>query len=462
MRSSSIFKIFLVLALLEFTSGATTVHSSCGLSLPCKSSVQSGKTAFSITNKGNGGAGLFAINNTDNNKAALVGRTNSSADNAYGVLGRVSSTLAGNLSAGVVGTNKGTNPDALPILLMGVWGVSDSTSGLGVLGQSNAGIGVRGLSTVGIAMFGETTDPAGGIGVWGKSNTRGVVGTQGNTSCPGTYGIGGCATTGNGIYGQADTGYAVLAQSNTGVGILGKSNNAIGVWGNSSTRGIVGTLGSTSCAGTYGVGGCAVDGDGVVGRSTNGRAGYFIGNVQITGTLTKGAGAFKIDHPLDPQNKYLYHSFVESSDMMGIYTGNVALNQQGEATLILPDWFDALNRDFRYQLTAIGAPAPNLYIAEPIKNNRFKIAGGQPKMTVSWQVTGVRHDPYSELHRIPVEEMKPEEERGKYLHPLAYGKPQEMGEDRVGEPDMAVASLRPGAVQTVTRNSQNSPSIPED
>lgn len=83
-------------------------------------------------------------------------------------------------------------------------------------------------------------------------------------------------------------------------------------------------------------------------------------------------------------------------------------------------------------------------------------------MTVSWQVTGVRHDPYSELHRIPVEEMKPEEERGKYLHPLAYGKPQEMGEDRVGEPDMAVASLRPGAVQTVTRNSQNSPSIPED
>jgi hypothetical protein len=182
-----------------------------------------------------------------------------------------------------------------------------------------------------------------------------------------------------------------------------------------------------------------VDGDGVVGRSTNGRAGFFDGNVVITGSLTKGSGAFKIDHPQDPENKYLYHSFVESSDMMSIYTGNVVLDQHGEATVALPEWFEALNRDFRYQLTAIGAPAPNLYIAEQVAHNRFKIGGGQPTMTVSWQITGVRHDPYAIQNRVPVEEGKPQAERGKYLHPAAYDKPLKMGVNYVSQSEASYA-----------------------
>ena len=144
------------------------------------------------------------------------------------------------------------------------------------------------------------------------------------------------------------------------------------------------------------------------------------GDLSVAGVLSKGSGSFKIDHPLDPQNKYLSHSFVESPDMMNIYNGNVILDDRGEAWVELPEWFEALNKDFRYQLTCIGGFA-QVYIADEIEDKRFRIAGGTPGLKVSWQVTGVRQDPFAELHRIKVEEEKPDGERGTYLHPEAYG-----------------------------------------
>jgi hypothetical protein len=94
----------------------------------------------------------------------------------------------------------------------------------------------------------------------------------------------------------------------------------------------------------------------------DGQAGRFLGSVYISGTLTNPGGGSGIDHPLDPANKYLHHSFVESPDMKNIYDGVVVLNAKGEAVVKLPTWFGALNKDFRYQLTPIGAPGPNLYI----------------------------------------------------------------------------------------------------
>jgi hypothetical protein len=145
-----------------------------------------------------------------------------------------------------------------------------------------------------------------------------------------------------------------------------------------------------------------------------------VGNLNVTGTLSKGAGSFKIDHPVDPANKYLSHSFVESPDMMNIYNGNVALDAKGQAWVELPSYFEALNQDFRYQLTAIGAPGPNLYVAQEIKGNRFQIAGGKAGAKVSWQVTGVRHDAYANAHRIPTEEEKIGDDRGSYLHPELF------------------------------------------
>jgi hypothetical protein len=89
--------------------------------------------------------------------------------------------------------------------------------------------------------------------------------------------------------------------------------------------------------------------------------------------------------------------------------------------VVLPEWFEALNRDFRYQLTAIGAPAPELYIADEIEDNRFRIAGGQPNGKVSWTVTGIRQDAYAKAHPMQVEVDKTEEERGLYIDATVYG-----------------------------------------
>jgi hypothetical protein len=158
----------------------------------------------------------------------------------------------------------------------------------------------------------------------------------------------------------------------------------------------------------------------------NGYAGYFSGDVNVTGTLSKGGGSFKIDHPLDPENKYLYHSFVESPDMMNIYNGNVITDAAGEAEVILPDYFEVLNRDFRYQLTVIGTFAQAI-IAEKIRDGRFTIKSDKPFVEVSWQVTGIRQDAFANANRIPVEEYKKPEGRGKYIHPEAHGFGKERG-----------------------------------
>jgi hypothetical protein len=148
------------------------------------------------------------------------------------------------------------------------------------------------------------------------------------------------------------------------------------------------------------------------------------GNVNIAGNLSKGGGSFKIDHPLDPANKYLYHSFVESPDMMNVYNGNVVTNQRGVATVTLPDYFEALNQDFRYQLTVIGQFSQAI-VAKEIGSNRFTIKTSKPGVKVSWQVTGIRHDAYADAHRIEVEVEKPPQEQGRYLHPELFGAPAE-------------------------------------
>ncbi len=147
-------------------------------------------------------------------------------------------------------------------------------------------------------------------------------------------------------------------------------------------------------------------------------------DLNVDGNLSKGAGSFKIDHPLDPENKYLYHSFVESPDMMNVYNGNIVLNNIGEAIVELPNYFEELNMEFRYQLTCIGGYA-NIYISSEVSNNQFEISGGKPGLKVSWQVTGIRKDPYAKKNRIQVEVDKSTEERGYYLHYKEYNQPIE-------------------------------------
>lgn len=151
---------------------------------------------------------------------------------------------------------------------------------------------------------------------------------------------------------------------------------------------------------------------------------YLDGNVAIAGNVTKGGGSFKIDDPLDPASKYLSHSFVESPDMMNVYNGNITTDRHGFATVELPNYFEALNCDYRYQLKVIGQFA-QATVAKEITHNRFIIKTNRPDVKVSWQVTGIRHDAYANAHRIPVEENKPPQELGHYLHPELFGAPAE-------------------------------------
>jgi len=165
--------------------------------------------------------------------------------------------------------------------------------------------------------------------------------------------------------------------------------------------------------------------------ASNSYAGYFIGGVQVSGVLSKTAGSFKIDHPQDPANKYLIHSFVESPDMMNIYNGIITTDQNGDAEVVLPSYFEALNMDFRYQLTPIGTFAQS-YVAEEINGNRFKIKTDKAHVKISWQVTGVRQDAWAKEHRFVPEVDKEAKNKGKYLHPELYG---QSIEEAIGMPN---------------------------
>ncbi len=309
---------------------------------------------------------------------------------------------------------------------MGSVQIADGTQGDGKVFTSAAnGLGSWEDVTITapLALSGKDT----GI-IKGTYTTNGNYGYLGSVDY-GVYGIytddghyGALGTTSEGVYGIHSSGCYGLVGTTSGVYGIHSNGNNYGHVGD-SYRGVYG-----STTNGYGIAGYATStGTGVYGFSSSGDAGYFNGTVDITGTLSKGGGSFKIDHPLDPANKYLYHSFVESPDMMNVYNGNVSLNQNGEAIVELPAYFEALNNNFRYQLTAIGAPGPNLYIAEEISGNSFKIAGGSSGMKVSWQVTGVRQDAFAKAHRIKTEVDKEADKKGKYIHPVENGKSKTLG-----------------------------------
>ncbi|MGZ5393772.1 MAG: hypothetical protein ACXWD3_18610, partial [Mycobacterium sp.] len=100
----------------------------------------------------------------------------------------------------------------------------------------------------------------------------------------------------------------------------------------------------------------------------------------------------------------------------------------GRATVILPDYFAALNHDYRYQLTVLGQFAQAI-VSREIAGNSFEIHTDKPGVKVSWQVTGIRQDAYAKEHPIEVEKFKSAEEQGKYLYPTGFGAGEE---NRIG------------------------------
>ena len=345
-------------------------------------------------------------------------QTTSAGGALFGVVHDV--TLVGN---GSLGSPLGV---AIPLLLSG------SVSGSGVIQATNTadGWGIEstgGPGREGLNANGGDSDSFGGNGVIANGGNSLIAGGGDgmrafggrSDSAPGGVGVrasGGSAKTGDG-----GVGAIVNGGNSDSSGLGGDGVRAFGGFGTDATN-------------TGGIGILARRGPGFDG-ATDGLAGRFEGDVEVSGNLSKGGGSFKIDHPLDPENRYLYHSFVESPDMMNIYNGNVVTDENGEASVMLPGWFEALNRDFRYQLTVIGTFAQAI-VADEIKDNRFVIRTSAPNVKVSWQVTGVRQDAYANKHRIKVEEQKAKQERGYYLHPEAFNQPEDRGVEWARHPEL--------------------------
>ena len=266
---------------------------------------------------------------------------------------------SGNLLQGASGGNTVFSIDSTGLGTFN-GGVSATGVNIGVLGSTGNGFGVQGQAS------------GTGTGVWGIAVSSSGVGVRAQNSSQAGVGL---WVLGNG--GTAANGGTVAKFTDqTG------NSNAILLLGNSGTGCISNT---TPCTTVF-----TVDSS---------------GNLTISGTLTAATKHFKIDDPLDPEHKALYHASIESSEMVNLYSGNVILDRKGQAVIRMPEWFEALNTDFRYQLTTIGRSAP-VFIAHEIQNHEFKIAGGRAGMKVSWQVTGVRHDSWAQEHPMRVEEMK--------------------------------------------------------
>jgi hypothetical protein len=144
------------------------------------------------------------------------------------------------------------------------------------------------------------------------------------------------------------------------------------------------------------------------------------GNLTVTGSMSAAAKNFKIDDPIAPRRRYLVHTAIESPLAENVYDGNVTTDGRGFATVHLPPYFSAANTDPRYQLTVIGSFAQAV-IWKPEHHNRFVVRTDRPWVKVSWQVSGVRDDPYARTHREPAQQLKPPAARGHLLHPGAYG-----------------------------------------
>jgi len=302
-----------------------------------------------------------------------------------------------------------------------------SSSGDAVDGLSSSGVGLNGFSTSGFGLYGAATD---GIGVFGGSTSS--VGVEGSSKSG--VGVSGTSNAEQGVMGSSDSYFGVEGSSKTNAGVYGTSESYIGVWGIAQKKGgVVGEstdgdgMGGIACASCSGP--AAVVGEGKL-------AGSFGGNVIVTNNLAvSGLKQFHIDHPLDPANKYLNHFSMESNEVLNSYSGNVTTDGSGAATVELPDYFEALNKDYRYQLTVIGQFAQAI-VAEEIHGNRFAIKTDKPSVKVSWQVTGVRSDAYAKAHPVPVEEAKPEQERGYYLTPDVFGQPEEKSLNWLYHPDL--------------------------
>jgi hypothetical protein len=308
--------------------------------------------------------------------------------------------------------------------------IHNTNTGNVAVGHDTAAYKLDVLTDGTAAIKGVSSDTqVGGVGVYGQNDGPGGNGVVGlNTAAGGT----GC-----GVWAQSDssTGRGLIAYGQTAVFGYGYPYSAQEIGGqfvaySTTGLGVYGFVGAGSGATKAILGECL---------SPSGHAVYAAGNFAATGTKS-----FRIDHPLDPENKYLVHYCSEGPEPLNVYRGTVTLNAAGEALVELPYYFATINKDPSYTLTAVGAPMPRLHVAEEIDEAAlsagaqltpgqaapscsFRIAGGVPGAKVSWRVEAVRNDLWVQQYGAPVEVDKPEAERGTYQHPDLYGQPRERG-----------------------------------
>lgn len=391
----------------------------------------SGDGATAIEASANGTGSSIAVNGTASGSGG-IGIRGSGA--AFGASFVSNGTGVSALGSGAGGSFNAYGSGGVAVLATAD-DTGSSTYGGYFSANSSLGYGLyaRNQATSGTSygLFGSTASPD-GFALFGN----------GNAAITGRLGIGTGTTTplgrlqitddDNNSFGTASmingTGHVMLA---TGRAAIRAQSRGDGLY----TSGILATGESTVGAESYGAFTWASGSGtnyGIITYATGGTlnyAGYFNGDIYAT-SASAGIKAFMIDHPLDPANKVLSHSSIESDERMNLYRGIVKTDSKGFAQVTVPGWFDALNGDIQYQLTVVGDDSEAFVlvkVAQKLKNGKFRIRTSVPGTEVHWQVSGRRHDPTSEYYPLQVERLKGPAERGKYYSPEAYGKDPRFG-----------------------------------
>jgi hypothetical protein len=432
-----------------------------------------------------GNAGVYGL--TDSSiGTGVFGHNNANIGNAFGVQGLSESTsgsgvrgiavaLSGNNSGGYF-TNESTSG-------FGVRAIANSPTGYTIGGlfdnwsEGGTGVGGYAISQTGYTRGGAfESSSSNGTGVYARAfsysgNTFGGRFECNSTSGTSVFGkannssgttFGGSfqseSTTGTAVFGwtpastgttfagkfQSDSseGYAghftgvgpdALYVQNTGIGrgIFISTNSDTAVWANTTTgfASVDARNGSTNGFGVFGYA-IASSGTsiGVAGQS-NSPSGWGLFSYGNSGAT--GVKSFRIDHPFDPENKYLLHYSTEMPEPQNAYNGNVVTDINGEAWVQLPDYFEQINKDFKYQLTVVDDTDSDQFViakvAKKIRSNQFKIRTNAPNIEVAWEVKAVRNDLWMQKYGAPSEMTKSNAEKGKYQHPELYGQSAERG-----------------------------------
>lgn len=391
---------------------ATTIYLTSGTSWVVPSDWNSSNNTIEVIGGGGGGG------NVNNNSGSGGG------GGAYSKAVNVSLT-GGNTVTYAIGSGGGTNTAGGDTYICSSTSNCASIAGSAVVAGAKGGSAGAGATGSAGGAGGATANGVGSVkyaGGNGAASTASFAG--GGGAAAGPHGVGGNASVSDGGTGTGP--FAGVGAANSNPGSAGGNGSqwgpGIGSGGGGSgcNRGnaVNAVGGAGGSYGGGGGGGCqqpgGTGGAGVIVityyPSTSSRltivTSKFELNLDVRGSVSKGSGTFVIDHPQDPARKILYHSFLESPDAKNIYDGIAKLDENGEVTIDLPDYFEVLNKDFRYQFFPLEEAMPNLFIKEKVKDNKFTIAGGVPHGTISWQVTGNRHDPYIKANPIRTEVLK--------------------------------------------------------